>query len=56
MRLALIVLIVGVVLLGGTFMGIASMFLVPLIASIALLVLLIWLVQRRSSGRRPPLD
>lgn len=53
MRTALAIVIVLVVLLGGTVMGIAAMFLVPLIASIAVLALLIWFVQRRTSGKPP---
>lgn len=53
MRAALVITVVLVVLLGGTLMGIAAMFLVPLIASIAVLALLIWFVQRRASNKPP---
>jgi hypothetical protein len=53
MRITLAAAIVLVVVLGGTVMGIAAMFLVPLIASIAVLALLIWFVQRRTSNKPP---
>jgi hypothetical protein len=53
MRAILAAVIVAVVLLGGLVMGVAAMFLVPLLASIAVLALLIWFIQRRAANKPP---
>lgn len=53
MNVALIALLAVVVLLGGIFMGVAAIFLVPLVGIIALIALIIWALRRRAEHRPP---
>jgi hypothetical protein len=53
MRSALIIIAVLVVLLGGTFLGITALLLLPFAGGILLVAALIWVLQRRARGKRP---
>jgi hypothetical protein len=53
MRAGIIAAILLVVLIGGTVMGIASLVLLPLVGIVFAIVLVIWLLQRRSAGKPP---
>lgn len=53
MNLGLIVLIAVVVLLGGIFMGVASVFLFPIVGALAFIALLVWLLRRRAANKPP---
>ena len=53
MNTGLIILIAVLVLLGGTFFGIASVFLFPIVGAIAIVALLIWMLRRRAEHKPP---
>jgi hypothetical protein len=53
MRAGLIGAILLVVLVGGIAMGIAALLLLPLLGGVLLVVLLIWMLRRRSEGKPP---
>lgn len=53
MRAALIALVVVLVLVGGTFMGVAAMFLVPIVAAIALIAIALTLLARKAEDKPP---
>lgn len=53
MKAGLIVLIAVLVLLGGIVMGVASLFLFPIVGALAVIALLIWLLRRRAALKPP---
>lgn len=53
MNAGLIGLIAVVILLGGLFMGVASLFLFPIVGALAFVALLIWLLRRRAANKPP---
>jgi Na+-driven multidrug efflux pump len=53
MRTTLVAGIVLLVLVGGTIMGIASIFLLPLVGIIAAVVILLWFLRRRAEHKPP---
>ena len=55
MRAAWIGLLALVVLIGGTFLGVTALLLVPLLGILALVAFLVWTARRRA-GHRPPIE
>jgi predicted ABC-type sugar transport system permease subunit len=53
MNAGLIGLVVVLVLLGGTLMGVAALFLVPIVGALVIVALLIWLLRRRAAHKPP---
>lgn len=53
MNTGLVVLIAVLVLLGGIFMGVAAVFLVPIVGALAIIALLIWVLRRRAEHKPP---
>ncbi|MGH7447973.1 MAG: hypothetical protein ACRELT_10465 [Longimicrobiales bacterium] len=55
MNTALIVLVAVLVLLGGVLMGVAAIFLLPIVGALALIALVIWVLRRRAE-HKPPIE
>jgi hypothetical protein len=53
MRSALIAGVALLILIGGSFMGVAALLLLPIAGVVLLVALLIWVIQRRASGKPP---
>jgi uncharacterized membrane-anchored protein len=53
MRTGLIAAVALIVLLGGTVMGIAAIFVLPIVGGIALLALILYALGRRADNRPP---
>jgi len=55
MRAAWIGLLALVVLIGGTFLGVTALLLMPLIGILAVVAFLVWTARRRAE-HRPPIE
>lgn len=53
MNAGLILLVAVLVVLGGVFMGVAAVFLVPIVGALAVVALLIWVLRRRAANKPP---
>lgn len=53
MNTGLILLVAVIVVLGGMFMGVAAVFLVPIVGALAVIGLLIWVLRRRAANKPP---
>jgi hypothetical protein len=53
MRSGLIALAVIAILLGGIFMGVASLLILPLVGIVAAIALISWIIARRAQHKPP---
>lgn len=53
MHAGLVLLVAVLVMLGGVFMGVAALFLVPIVGALAVIALLIWVLRRRAANKPP---
>jgi hypothetical protein len=53
MRPAVAAIIALLVLVVGTFMGVAALLVLPLAGAVVLVALLVWLLQRRAANKPP---
>jgi predicted PurR-regulated permease PerM len=51
--LAWIILIALLILVGGIVLGIAGIFLAPILGALGLIILVVWLLQRRARDKPP---
>ena len=53
MNAGLVLLVAVLVMLGGVLMGVAALFLVPIVGALAVIALLIWVLRRRAANKPP---